>query len=725
MNRKTLGLLALPFAFLQIVQAIRLGTTALLFVLAVFLTYALRFEYYKRRWRRRIESLRGATPATVDSALKSMSSQERIAARFVLGIRSPDQARIDSPDGEFFSYRRAPGVIREYGFWSSLVIASLALTLVALGWVSGDQRIYFLVAGIGSAVIVAYQLRAIDRKSQVVRVTPFGLESISSSNARVGISWRELGRIRNRKRPRRIELHAVGGKRTIVVGADLENFGRFIELLSAYIRAKRSLPARLIEETRTADGWAMEAISTFEGPGGTIKGTGYVVTPDGSRAGIIWFVGDGRLSEYMPPSRSLWGVYTIFFPKPVTSRQVLAENFWGTLPELQARYAELRVQRQQKLDAATAVAVDRGPSLRVTRIRQTPQAFLDVNGSGVATTFETGVTLEPLGGYWSERAALLLSSAPEWAVSFWTSNDSQTSCSFCSVPISQSENREHLIATGSGDRICRRCYESFVSPPSLGILVSPAKDPESPIDAPFPRVSPPGALSPKKVANGLARVAFAATLLWFAWIFLSTLSTDTNTGRGLSLILTGITLVVAFGVSIPRRLGLAFRVFGGTLAAGYALWFFLEAQQWNAGSGSLTVQSPVVFTGLLLLGAGVPLFIYAFHAPQNEERRPARGELFRARDNVELTGLVINRDGAGETFRTIVPAGEIFAVEYDPPLLAASVYAVPRRYGALERLLVPPSSRTAVGYNAYALIFSINALVRDFEKVDWYDAVAG
>ena len=46
----------------------------------------------------------------------------------------------------------------------------------------------------------------------------------------------------------------------------------------------------LVEETRT-DGWCFGAITAFEEPEGCKAGDGFVVAPDGSRAGLVWEVG--------------------------------------------------------------------------------------------------------------------------------------------------------------------------------------------------------------------------------------------------------------------------------------------------------------------------------------------------------------------------------------------------------------------------------------------------
>src|SRR5262245_48377424 len=63
----------------------------------------------------------------------------------------------------------------------------------------------------------------------------------------------------------------------------------------------------LIEETRT-DGWVMGAISEFADPAGCEWGDAFVQAPDGSRAGLVWEVGDFELYEIVAPDSDRWGV---------------------------------------------------------------------------------------------------------------------------------------------------------------------------------------------------------------------------------------------------------------------------------------------------------------------------------------------------------------------------------------------------------------------------------
>ena len=94
----------------------------------------------------------------------------------------------------------------------------------------------------------------------------------------------------------------------------------------------------LIEETRT-DGWCYGAITAFDGPQGCDAGDGFVVAPDGSRAGLVWSVGDFETEAVCEPTVERWGVYEIAFPHAIRNTSDLVECFRVVLPELKALHA--------------------------------------------------------------------------------------------------------------------------------------------------------------------------------------------------------------------------------------------------------------------------------------------------------------------------------------------------------------------------------------------------
>jgi hypothetical protein len=96
----------------------------------------------------------------------------------------------------------------------------------------------------------------------------------------------------------------------------------------------------VVAETWT-DGWTYGAITDFEDEDGAVAGDGYVISPQGRRAGLVWAVGPGVFSEVLPPTPDRWGVYAVWFPAPVRTVSDLITGFRAVLPDLRARYAEL------------------------------------------------------------------------------------------------------------------------------------------------------------------------------------------------------------------------------------------------------------------------------------------------------------------------------------------------------------------------------------------------
>lgn len=100
----------------------------------------------------------------------------------------------------------------------------------------------------------------------------------------------------------------------------------------------------LVPETET-DGWVYGAITEFETGEPQSEGDGFVVAPDGSRAGIAWATDTPEFYEILPPDQERWGVYGVCFPRPVASLADLVANFRAVLPKLKERYAQLQRSR--------------------------------------------------------------------------------------------------------------------------------------------------------------------------------------------------------------------------------------------------------------------------------------------------------------------------------------------------------------------------------------------
>ena len=90
----------------------------------------------------------------------------------------------------------------------------------------------------------------------------------------------------------------------------------------------------VVPETET-DGWLYGAIDDYESDSPQTEGDGFVIAPDGSRAGIVWATDTTEFQEISPPDSERWGVYGVGVPRPVSSVEDLVFNFRAMLPALQ------------------------------------------------------------------------------------------------------------------------------------------------------------------------------------------------------------------------------------------------------------------------------------------------------------------------------------------------------------------------------------------------------
>ena len=89
------------------------------------------------------------------------------------------------------------------------------------------------------------------------------------------------------------------------------------------------------------NGWCFGVISDCTDPEGCDWGDAYVVAPDGTRAGIVWQVGEGSTYEVLPPDANRWGVYGLWFPALIRTTADIVAAFRLRLPELQAIHARV------------------------------------------------------------------------------------------------------------------------------------------------------------------------------------------------------------------------------------------------------------------------------------------------------------------------------------------------------------------------------------------------
>ena len=94
----------------------------------------------------------------------------------------------------------------------------------------------------------------------------------------------------------------------------------------------------LVEESRI-DGWVFGTISDYEDPMGCEWGDAFVVAPDGTRAGIIWRVGNFAPLVVIAPENDRWGVYEFAYPMAIRTTAEFVKMCRSFLPELRQRHA--------------------------------------------------------------------------------------------------------------------------------------------------------------------------------------------------------------------------------------------------------------------------------------------------------------------------------------------------------------------------------------------------
>ena len=69
-------------------------------------------------------------------------------------------------------------------------------------------------------------------------------------------------------------------------------------------------------------------------------GDAFVIAPDGSRAGLVWEICDAPyFQETMPIEADRWGVWSVGFLLPMTSRDNARKNLESILGQLKSRWA--------------------------------------------------------------------------------------------------------------------------------------------------------------------------------------------------------------------------------------------------------------------------------------------------------------------------------------------------------------------------------------------------
>ncbi|EPY04313.1 hypothetical protein PAALTS15_25739, partial [Paenibacillus alvei TS-15] len=115
-----------------------------------------------------------------------------------------------------------------------------------------------------------------------------------------------------------------------------------ISVIGGVLMKKRAYDGfPLIIETET-DGFIYGEITDhlhYDDDVGCLTGDGFVQAPDGSRAGVIWQVEDiVSVSVCIEPEEDRWGVYNVWFDRPIKTTADIVHNFRNVLPLLKEAY---------------------------------------------------------------------------------------------------------------------------------------------------------------------------------------------------------------------------------------------------------------------------------------------------------------------------------------------------------------------------------------------------
>jgi len=82
---------------------------------------------------------------------------------------------------------------------------------------------------------------------------------------------------------------------------------------------------------------------TVTEPSGAEWGDAFVIAPNGSRAGIVWQLGESEPTVVLEPSEGRWGVYGFCFKEPIRSALELVEHLHAVLPKLKEYFRAAEV----------------------------------------------------------------------------------------------------------------------------------------------------------------------------------------------------------------------------------------------------------------------------------------------------------------------------------------------------------------------------------------------
>jgi hypothetical protein len=92
-----------------------------------------------------------------------------------------------------------------------------------------------------------------------------------------------------------------------------------------------------IVEGIEVEGFRLGMITDFDSS--PEDGDAFIVAPDGSRAGLVWCIGDAVIVEEVCALKAdRWGVWAVTFPEQMATKEAIRRNLEATLPKLKEKW---------------------------------------------------------------------------------------------------------------------------------------------------------------------------------------------------------------------------------------------------------------------------------------------------------------------------------------------------------------------------------------------------
>jgi hypothetical protein len=85
------------------------------------------------------------------------------------------------------------------------------------------------------------------------------------------------------------------------------------------------------------DGFTLGKISDFEAEA-MDYGDAFVIGLDGRRAGLVWAIGEVRVEPILAPDSQRWGVWAVWLPHPMRTRDDARRNLAALMPLLKPHW---------------------------------------------------------------------------------------------------------------------------------------------------------------------------------------------------------------------------------------------------------------------------------------------------------------------------------------------------------------------------------------------------